>query len=66
MVLVVTLPYIFQVRRPLPGVFVGSTYHLAHVLACLITYAEQMKGSWRNKHDSSLGYSTRKGVREQL
>jgi hypothetical protein len=66
MMLVVTLPYIFQVRRPLSGVFVRSTYHLAHGLACLITYAEQIKGSWRNKHDSSLGYSTRNGVCEQL
>jgi hypothetical protein len=66
MVLVVTLPYIIQVRRPLPGVFVGSTYHVAHGLACPIKYAEQIKGSWRNKHDTSLGYSTPNGVCEQL
>jgi hypothetical protein len=64
--LVVTLPYVFQVRRPLPGVFVGSTYHLAHVLSCLITYAKQIKGSWRKKHDTSLGYSTRNGASEQI
>jgi hypothetical protein len=64
--LVVTLLYISQVRRPLPGVFVGSTYHLVHGLACLITYAEQIEGSWRNKHDTSLGYSTRNGASEQV
>jgi len=40
--------------------------HLVHALDRLISSAKEIKGRWRNKHNTSLGSWTRNGASEWL